>query len=68
MYMVARKYKIKGNRQEIGSEINKRFIPLISKIKGFVDFCKCLPGKPEILSGAVLAQGHAGLGEKRKTA
>lgn len=105
MYMVVRKYKIKGNRQEISSEINKGFIPLISKIKGFVDYycsfsddhsfvsvsvfldakganesvtaaadfvaknlSKYFSGKPEILSGAVLAQGHAGLGEKRKTA
>ncbi len=29
---------------------------------------KYFSGKPEILSGAVLAQGHTGLGEKRKTA
>lgn len=105
MYMVVRKYKIEGSTQEISSIINKGFIPLISKIKGFVDYYCLFPDehslisvsvfqdekgandsvsaaadfvskslskyfheKPEIFSGEVFAQGHAGSSETRKAA
>ena len=58
MYMVARKYKIKGNRQEIGSEINKRFIPLISKIKGFVDYYCSFPDDHSFVSVSIFLENQ----------
>lgn len=38
MYLVVRKYKYVGNKQELSSKIDKGFVPLISKLKGFVDY------------------------------
>lgn len=53
MYMVVRKWKIEGNTQEISSKINKGFIPLITKIKGFVDYYCLFPDDHSLISVSV---------------
>lgn len=54
MYMVVRKYKnIKGNTQEIGGIIDKGFVPLISKMKGFVDYYCLFPDETTLISVSV---------------
>ncbi len=53
MYMVIRKHKTEGNTQEIRSKINKDFVPLISKIKGFVDYYCICPDDHSLISVSV---------------
>jgi hypothetical protein len=54
MYLVVRNYKnIKGNKQELSTKINNEFVPLISKIKGFVDYYCLMPDDNSLVSVSV---------------
>lgn len=54
MYLVVRKYKItEGNQKEISETINKGFVPLISKIKGFVDYYCIFPTSGSLISVSI---------------
>lgn len=54
MYLVVRNYKkVKGNKQELSNKINNEFVPLVSKIKGFVDYYCLYPNDNSLLSVSV---------------
>lgn len=53
MYLVVRNYKIQGDKKEISSKIDREFVPLISKIKGFVDYYCLYHGDNSLLSVSV---------------
>ena len=67
MYMVVRKYKIQGNRLDINTKINQGFLPLISKIKGFVDYYCLFPDKTSLISVSVF-QDEKGCNESVEAA
>lgn len=54
MYLVVRNYKnVKGNKQELRNKITNEFVPLVSKIKGFVDYYCLLPSENTLTSISV---------------
>jgi len=60
MYLVVRNYKrISGNRQILSNMINSEFVPLISKVKGFVDYYCLYPNDSGLVTISVFqdAQG-----------
>lgn len=67
MHMVVRKYKIQGNRLEINTKINQGFVPLISKINGFVDYYCLFPDKTSLISVSVF-QDEKGCNESVEAA
>ena len=67
MYMVVRKYKIQGKTQEISTKINNGFIPLVSKIKGFVDYYSLFPDETSLITVSVF-QDAKGADESVKAA
>lgn len=68
MYLVVRNYKkIKGNKQQLSTKINNEFVPLISKIKGFVDYYCLLPDDSSLLSVSIF-QDEKGANESVKAA
>lgn len=68
MYLVVRNYKrIEGNKQEISNKIDKEFVPLISKIKGFVDYYCLYHDENSLLSVSVF-QDEKGANESVKAA
>jgi len=68
MYLVVRNYKrIEGNKREISNKIDKEFVPLISKIKGFVDYYCLYHDENSLLSVSVF-QDENGAKESVKAA
>lgn len=67
MYMVIRKYKFEGNTQEISNKINEGFIPLINKIKGFVDYYSIFTDNNSLITVSVF-QNAKGADESVKVA
>lgn len=68
MYMVLRKYKIDpANKQELTAKITSGFIPLIQKIKGFVDYYCLYPDDKTLISVSVF-QDKAGTDESVRLA
>lgn len=67
MFLVVRKYKTQGNKQEISSIIDKGFVPLISKIKGFVDYY-CLFSDENTLISVGVFQDKKGADDSVKAA
>jgi hypothetical protein len=68
MYLVVRRYKnIKGNTQELSSMIKNEFVPLISKMDGFVDYYCLLPDDKSLVSVSVF-QDAKGANESVKMA
>lgn len=68
MYMVVRSYKkVTENRKEICHKINNEFVPLVSKIKGFVDYYCMYPDDNSLLSVSVF-EDEKGANESVKAA
>jgi hypothetical protein len=54
MFMAIRKYKnIQGDKKQMVDTINRGFVPLISKIDGFVDYYCCFTDDTTLLSVSV---------------
>jgi hypothetical protein len=54
MYMTVRKYrKVEGDRQQLIETVNREFVPLISKIDGFIDYYCCFASDGTLLSVSV---------------
>jgi hypothetical protein len=59
MYLVMRSYKkVTGNKQELSTRINNEFVPLISKIKGFVDYYCLFPDDNSLVSVSVFQDSN----------
>lgn len=68
MYLVVRNYKnIKGDHQELSDKINRGFVPLVSKIKGFVDYY-CLFTENNSLTSVGVFEDEKGANESVKAA
>lgn len=68
MYLVVRNYKkIQGDKQILSSKIDSEFVPLIKKIKGFVDYYCIFSGENSLLSVSVF-QDKKGADESVKAA
>jgi hypothetical protein len=54
MYLTVRKYrKVEGDREQMVKTVNSGFVPLISKIKGFVDYYCIFADDGSLLSVSV---------------
>jgi len=54
MYLTVRKYRrVDGDKKQIAETINRGFVPLISKIDGFVDYYCCYSDDGALLSVSV---------------
>lgn len=68
MYLVVRNYKnIKGDHQEMSNIINSGFVPLVSNIKGFVDYYCLFSGENELTSVGIF-EDEEGANESVKAA
>lgn len=68
MYLVMRKYKkVTGNKQILSNMIKSEFVPLISKIKGFVDYYCLYPDESGLVTISVF-QDEKGATESVKVA
>lgn len=63
MYLVVRNYKnIKGDHQEMSKKINSGFVPLVSSIKGFIDYY-CLFSEDNSLTSVGIFEDAKGANE-----
>jgi hypothetical protein len=54
MYLTVRKYRnVEGDKNQIAEAINRGFVPLISKIDGFIDYYCCIAHDGSLLSVSV---------------
>ena len=61
MHLTVRKYrKIEGDRKELEALVNREFVPMISKIDGFIDFYALFSDDGTLTSVSVFRDAKGG--------